>query len=128
MTRPPIAGADVWLPVMDAAGHRCQCTGACGSKHTDRKSGKPGRCPLANGDHVSRIGEIKLIAAPADVATSSPPTSTPLLAWCRPCYDGARRIARRVVKQAPPQEDALFATEEYRVAPASKRQAEVGRA
>ncbi|MFT2014633.1 hypothetical protein ACMA1D_02110 [Streptomyces sp. 796.1] len=128
MTRPPIAGANIWLPVMDAAGHRCQCTGACGAKHTDRKTGKPGRCLHASGDHVSRVGEIKLIAAPADVATSYPPENTPLLAWCRPCYDGARRLAKRAAKAQPPQADGLFAAEEYRVAPASKRQAEVGRA
>lgn len=123
----PIAALDLWLPVVEAAGNRCQCTGACGKRHLD-KDRKPGRCDHEQGQHLGRVGEIRLIAAPEDVTVAYPPPRTPLLAWCPPCFDGKRRIAKREAKQAAPQTDGLFDVEEYLVRPESTKQAEVGRA
>jgi hypothetical protein len=125
--RGPIAAGDIWQPVIDRAGGRCQCTGACGKKHAD-KDKKPGRCEHEQGQRVSRLGEVKLIAAPEDAAEHFPPAGSPLLAWCQPCYDGRRRIARRAVKTAPPQDAGLFDVDEYLISPGSTKQADVGRA
>ncbi|MFJ6667458.1 hypothetical protein [Streptomyces sp. NPDC091383] len=134
MTRPPIVGAPVWEAVMTAAGDRCQCQGACGKKHTDPQTKKPGRCTLVNGQRTSKRGVVTLLATPRDpvnegdfhIAAALP--ATRLIAFCPDCYDGVRRIIKRAVKQLPPQSDGLFAAEEYRVDPASKKQADVGAA
>ncbi|MGW9437977.1 hypothetical protein [Streptomyces sp. NPDC055607] len=123
----PIAAGNVWQPVVDRAGGRCQCTGQCGRKHAD-KDRKPGRCEHEQGQHISRVGEIKLIAATQEMDPRYPPASGALLAWCQPCYDGRRRIARREAKAAPPQELGLFDASEYVVTPGSTKQADVGRA
>lgn len=115
---PPIVGAETWLPVMEAAGFRCSCTGACGSKHTVSE----GHCDHVEGKHLSKYGQIHLIAAPADLRDATFPgaalKSRPLTAWCPPCYDGARRAAARAVKAA--ESDGLlplFDAEPYRAAP-----------
>lgn len=108
MTRPPIAAADIWLPVMEAAEHRCQCTGSCGKRHLTKER-QSGRCEEIHGDRASR----RLIAAPAEVTSVYPPPGEPLLAWCRPCYDGTRRIANRAAKQSPPQDEGLFGTDSF---------------
>lgn len=123
----PIAAADIWLPVMEAAGHQCQCTGACGKRHLDANR-KPSRCPHENRMHISGVGEIRLIAAPEDVTTAYPPPGAELLAWCPPCFDGRRRLAKRAVRAAPPQPEGLFDADEFHVSTASKKQADVGRA
>lgn len=123
----PIAAADVWLPVIEAAQGRCQCIGWCGKKHADRHK-RPGRCEHEQGQHISDIGEIELIAAPLEYSESFPPPDAVLFAWCRPCYDGRRLLARREAKARPPQSEGLFDTDAYLVSPASKDQAEVGRA
>ncbi|MFE7077888.1 hypothetical protein ACFU96_48225 [Streptomyces sp. NPDC057620] len=126
-TQGPIAAQDVWLPVIEAAGNRCQCIGQCGSRHLG-KDRRPGRCEHEQGQHISKVGEIRLIAAPLEHTTAYPPPDAVLFAWCRPCYDGRRRIANRETKAKPPQEDELFPADEYFVDPASKEQAHVGRA
>lgn len=86
---------------MDAAGGRCTCTGACGSKHT--KDG--GRCAHGTGwNH-------HLYAAPADpfvpARTAWRVDPADLTAWCGRCLDGAQRAARRTTS-APATEPALF--------------------
>ncbi len=40
----PIAGADLWRPVMEAAGWRCWCTGQCGAPHRRHPRGPQDPC------------------------------------------------------------------------------------
>ncbi|AKA05398.1 hypothetical protein SAZ_25300 [Streptomyces noursei ZPM] len=105
----PIAGADLWRPVMEAAGWRCWCTGQCGAPH--RKD--EGRCPRTHDNYASKQGGwVRLIAAPAD------PTTRPLdaarlgpadlRAWCPACHTAATRAARKTRASGPPQGDGLF--------------------
>jgi hypothetical protein len=132
--RPPIVGAALWTAVMKNAGHRCECRGACGKKHDPNRRGNQGRCELENGKHVSKRGEVVLIAMPRDpigdgdfvTAASLPPRR--LAAMCPDCYDAVRRKIAKAVKQLEPQMDELFDVEEFRVDPSSKKQADVGAA
>lgn len=134
MTRPPLVGAALWTAVMKNAGHRCECKGACGKKHDPERTRKQGRCHLANGQFVSKVGEVVLIAAPRDpinegdfvTAAQLPPSR--LAAMCAPCHDAVLRKIRSAEKKLAPQTDDLFDVSEYYVDPASSRQAEVGRA
>lgn len=132
--RPPIVGAALWSAVMKNAGHRCECKGACGQKHDPNRRGVQSRCPLENGKHISKKGEVVLIATPRDpinegdfVTAASLPAKR-LAAMCPPCYDAVRRKINAAVKQLPPQEEGLFGAEEYYVDPASTKQADVGAA
>lgn len=130
--RPPLVGADLWTRVMERAGYRCQCTGACGAKHADRRTRQPGRCPREHGDWVSKTGKTILTAAPTDpTGTWTSAASLPanrLMALCPPCHDARQRIARKAAQQQAAEQDGLFGAAEYYVAPASKKQADVGRA
>jgi hypothetical protein len=124
-TRPPLVGSETWAPVMEAAGHRCHCRGACGGKHTVSE----GWCDNIDGQHLARFGPSRLIAAPADLSGATFPgaalRSQPLVAWCLPCYDGARRRAQREAKAAAPEGLlSLFDAEPYR----QGSQPETGRA
>lgn len=91
MTITPLGIPAAWVSVMAAAGHRCQCTGACGSKHS--KSGL--QCDRTTDSQ-------QLLAAPADlmlspVAAAAVPV-TELRAWCPGCHRGAtakQRAAER---------------------------------
>ncbi|MFJ5595071.1 hypothetical protein ACIQCG_35705 [Streptomyces noursei] len=105
----PIAGADLWRPVMEAAGWRCWCTGQCGTPH--RKD--EGHCPRTHDNYASKHGGwVRLIAAPAD------PTTRPLVAarlgpadlraWCPACHTAATRAARKTRASGPSQGDGLF--------------------
>jgi hypothetical protein len=132
--RPPLVGAAIWNTVMKRAGDRCECKGACGKKHADVRTKKPGRCEMTNGKRTTKRGVITLIATPRDpinegdfhVAASLPPSR--LIAFCPDCYDGVRRIIKRAAKQLEPQEGELFPVDHLRVDPASKKQADVGAA
>ena len=130
--RPPIVGAALWTTVMNRAGHRCECRGACGKKHSASGSRTQGRCDLENGKHISKRGEVVLIAMPrdpigeGDFATAAQLPARRLAAMCPDCYDAVLSKIRKAVKQLPPQDDGLFAVEEFRVSPASKKQADVG--
>jgi hypothetical protein len=132
--RPPIVGAALWTAVMNRAGHRCECRGACGKKHSASGSRTQGRCDLENGKHISKRGEVVLIAMPrdpvneGDFATAAQLPARRLAAMCPDCYDAVRRKIAKAIKELPPQEDGLFAVEEFRVSPASKKQADVGAA
>lgn len=132
--RPPIVGAALWTAVMKNAGHRCECRGACGKKHDPMRRGKQGRCELENGKHISKRGEVVLIAMPrdpigeGDFATAAQLPARRLAAMCPDCYDAVRRKINSAIKALPPQEDGLFDTAEYYVEPGSTKQADVGAA
>jgi hypothetical protein len=115
MIRPPIVGAAVWLPVMTAAEYRCQCQGACGSKHTpvgERTPGAQHRCARQLGQYVHGRGLEPLVVAPTDpdvaphVAATTP--TEQLRAWCPACYSGAVRAARRAKATEPELTEQLF--------------------
>lgn len=129
--RPPLACAPLWTAVMEHAGYRCECLGACGAKHADRRARQPGRCPRTHGEWVSKTGETVLTAAPVDpVGTWATAASLPanrLMALCPSCYDATRRIAQKITQQSSVP-DGLFDAAEFYVAPASRKQADVGRA
>lgn len=103
--RPPMAGAPIWLAVMEQAsqgqdGPRCQCTGSCGAPHAKTD----GRCPRIHGAYFGRSW-VRLVAAPADLTLDGSPAATllpaeALKAWCPSCHDGARRAALRVAREA----------------------------
>jgi len=105
----PIAATDAWHAVMDAAGHRCHCTGACGSGHTRTE----GRCDRTHGGYAGGT-TTHLVAAPTDPAQLALPAhraallpAPALSAWCPTCHDQARR--RATAQSTPEQEpDALF--------------------
>lgn len=98
MKSQPLAATTTWRPVMEAAGYRCQCTGACGNPHAKAQ----GRCPREHDAYTSKHGHrVRLMAAPADVLT--PPAQAAalpvgeLLAWCPDCHTAASRHARKTV-------------------------------
>ncbi|WP_327738402.1 hypothetical protein OG749_36070 [Streptomyces nojiriensis] len=120
--RPPLVGAALWSAVMKAAEDRCECRGACGKKHDPDRTRKQQRCDVRNGDHVSRVGLIVLIAMPRDpinerdFATAAQLPAKRLAAMCRPCRDAVLSKIRRAAKKLP-MGDGLFDVEEFRVAP-----------
>lgn len=132
--QPPIVGAALWTAVMKNADHRCECRGACGKKHDRDRKRKQGRCEHYNGQHISKRGELVLIAMPrdpigeGDFATAAQLPARRLAAMCPECYDAVLAKIRRAEKQMPAQADELFAVDEYRVDPARKKQADVGAA
>ncbi|WP_369167850.1 hypothetical protein AB5J49_08210 [Streptomyces sp. R28] len=132
--RPPIVGAALWTTVMNRAGHRCECRGACGSKHDPNRRGRQDRCPLENGKHISKKGEVVLIATPrdpineGDFVTAASLPARRLAAMCPGCYDAVRRKIAKAVKAIPPQDDGLFDADEFFVDPSSTKQADVGAA
>ncbi|MEU9617182.1 hypothetical protein AB0D56_37550 [Streptomyces sp. NPDC048209] len=92
MTVIPLGTPRVWSVVMSAAGHRCHCTGACGSKHSD--SGL--QC-----DETTE--QSALLAAPADLLlTTAAAAAVPvgeLLAWCTDCHRKATARQRRDARE-----------------------------
>lgn len=131
--RPPIVGAALWTAVMKNAGDRCECHGACGKKHDPDRTRKQQRCDTSNGDHVSKVGLIALLAVPrdpineGDFATAARLPAKRLAAMCRPCHDAVLRKIRAATKKLAPT-DGLFDSAEFYVAPGSKKQADVGAA
>ncbi|MCX5166384.1 hypothetical protein OOK39_46065 [Streptomyces sp. NBC_00264] len=99
MTVIPLGTPRTWAAVMSAAGHRCHCTGACGSRHSD--SGM--QC-----DQTTEHAE--LYAAPADLALSvAAAAAVPageLLAWCLTCHRKA--AARQRARQETSEPLGLF--------------------
>jgi hypothetical protein len=132
--RPPIVGAALWTAVMKNADHRCECKGACGQKHDPNRRGVQHRCEHYNGQHISKKGEVVLIATPrdpineGDFVTAASLPARRLAAMCPGCYDAVRRKIKAAEKAIPPQDDGLFAVEEFVVSKASKTQADVGAA
>lgn len=106
----PVALPAVWRAVMEAAGFRCQCAGACGNAH---KKGD-GRCSRVHDQHASKHrGPIHLTVAPADPTTPAVQAvrlpAEQLRAWCPDCHDGARRAGNRAARSQPdPDQGALF--------------------
>ncbi|WP_369233275.1 hypothetical protein AB5J56_15325 [Streptomyces sp. R21] len=91
----PLAATGKWRRVIGAAGHRCQCVGACGNPHAKTQ----GRCPREHDGYTSKHGHrVRLLAAPADPLT--PPVQAAVLpsqelrAWCPECHTAAARRAR----------------------------------
>ncbi|WP_411576215.1 hypothetical protein [Streptomyces mutabilis] len=100
----PLAAVGTWRPVMEAAGHRCQCSGQCGNEHAKTD----GRCPREHDGYTSKRGHrVRLMAAPADPLT--PPVKAVTLplgelrAWCPGCHTAAACRARTT---AGPVDDA----------------------
>lgn len=75
----PIAGANIWRPVMERAGYQCECLGACGRKHA------PERCGVFHSDAT------RLTAA-------SYPGLVGIWAQCADCYDRRLKLinARKI--------------------------------
>ena len=120
MIRPPIVGAEVWRQVMSAAGYRCQCEGACGSRHTptgQRTCGQH-RCPRQRGERVPGQGVPIFVVVPAQPAISAVVAAglpvAELRAWCPACYSGAVAVAWRAAKNAPEPTADLFDPALYR--------------
>jgi hypothetical protein len=113
---------------MKAAGNRCECQGACGKKHDPDRKRRQGRCEHYNGQHISKKGEVVLIATPrdpineGDFVTAASLPARRLAAMCPGCYDAVRRKITAAEKALPPQDDGLFAVEEFVVSKASKKQ------
>ncbi|MFF2569549.1 hypothetical protein [Streptomyces sp. NPDC058084] len=105
----PLAAADLFHTVMEAAQHRCQCDGACGQPHTKGE----GRCTREHGRHAGKhSGPIRLMAAAADplttdLAAAALPASE-LRAWCPPCFTAARRAAQRTAAAPGDDQGGLF--------------------
>ncbi|MFC8795885.1 hypothetical protein [Streptomyces cinereoruber] len=98
MTATPLGTPRVWTAVMSTAGHRCQCTGACGSKHS--RSGL--RCDATTERRA-------LLAAPADllltpVAAAAVPVEE-LLAWCPACHTKATARQRAEARERARHDD-----------------------
>lgn len=110
----PLVFADHWRPIMQAAGYRCQCTGACGSKHAKGD----GRCECEHDRYADKHhGPARLVVAPEEAAAtvveaaSMPPER--LRAWCSFCLDGARRSAKAAArKRTAPGQGGLFDPED----------------
>jgi hypothetical protein len=103
----PIAAAALFRKVMTAAAWRCQCTGACGQPHAQ----SDGRCPREHGNYAGKhSGPIRLIAAPADPATTARRAAVlpaaDLRAWCPTCHTTATRKTRPPA--AAPEQGGLF--------------------
>jgi hypothetical protein len=132
--RPPIVGAALWTAVMKNADGRCECRGACGKKHDSNRKRQQGRCGHYNGQHISKRGELVLIAMPrdpiaeGDFVTAAQLPARRLAAMCPGCYDAVLAKIRRTEKRMEPQDDGLFAIDDYRVDPATTKQADVGAA
>ncbi|MEW2608596.1 hypothetical protein AB0894_32980 [Streptomyces sp. NPDC047916] len=104
MTVIPLGTPRVWAVVMSAAGHRCHCTGACGSQHS-----KTGMQCDATTEHA------QLLAAPADLLlTTAAAAAVPvgeLLAWCIDCHRRAtarQRAHDRERHRLEDETDSLF--------------------
>ncbi|MFG2334895.1 hypothetical protein ACGFMM_35560 [Streptomyces sp. NPDC048604] len=105
MTVIPLGTPAVWASVMEAAEHRCQCTGACGARHG------------ATGLQCGRTTEhYRLLAAPADLLLTTAAAATvpaeQLLAWCSSCHRKAtarqRADARERAQHESAESPALF--------------------
>jgi hypothetical protein len=110
------------MTVVTRAGNRCQCEGVCGSKHDPNRLRKQGRCENADGQNVSKVGVIRLVAMPrqpereSDFVTAARLGADHLIAMCPPCYDAVKRRVKAVARNSSPPMDDLFDTAPYRVA------------
>ncbi|MET9515042.1 hypothetical protein [Streptomyces sp. NPDC002994] len=85
--RSPIAGAELFNAVMDAADWRCQCEGACGRTHIPG-----GMCRESHG-HGTRL----VIAPKQPTGTTADAEVRDvehLRAWCPRCVAGVSAAAR----------------------------------
>jgi hypothetical protein len=75
----------LWREVIDRAGGRCECRGACGRKHKDDPAG---RCTRENAETAP------LHAVPREPVTTRVAASLPaeaMHALCGPCHDTTAR-------------------------------------
>ena len=86
----PVLVPPSWREVVAAAGGRCQCAGACGARH----AATGGQCPAGVQETVPPV---RLYVAP--MPHDRQESAGPLIAWCGPCWDGARRRHARQVQQ-----------------------------
>ncbi|MET9654609.1 hypothetical protein ABZZ44_30665 [Streptomyces sp. NPDC006460] len=103
----PLAAADLFHTVMEAAQHRCQCAGACGQPHTKGE----GRCTREHGRHAGKHGPIRLMAAADPLTTELAAAALPaseLRAWCPLCFTATRRAAQRAAAAPGDDQSGLF--------------------
>ncbi|MBB4983021.1 hypothetical protein [Streptomyces nymphaeiformis] len=98
----PIVAAGLFRAVMVAAGHRCQCEGACGQPHAKGA----GRCTKVHDAYASKHGgPVRLMAAATNPLTpdrqAAALPASELRAWCPPCFTAARRAAQRAAAATP---------------------------
>lgn len=106
----PIGNPPIWDAAMNRSGGRCECTGACGRRHSKSEF----RC-----DRTHDRGRVRLLVAPADLSLTPQQaarlTLPDLLHWCPDCHQAARRrhtaaaaIAARLQGRQAPAPEALF--------------------
>jgi hypothetical protein len=95
----------LWQKVIDHAGGRCECRGACGRKHRDDPAG---RCTRENTETAP------LHAVPREPVTTRAAASLPaedMHALCGPCHETTARkqaAERASALRAEADTDALF--------------------
>lgn len=92
--RPPLGAPALWQTVMDAAGYRCHCSGACGSRHAT--SGM--RCHRTATHYRLTVAPADLLLSPT--AAAAVPAEQ-LLAWCPDCHRAADRERKRLEEPEP---------------------------
>jgi hypothetical protein len=96
----PLGASRTWWRVIEAAGGRCEYTGACGSEH----SCTGGRCPAGHRTTARLYAAPRDPTVDRDIAWRVPPEQ--LAAWCGTCLDAARRPPSADPPH-PPGEDLL---------------------
>lgn len=96
----PLAAADTWRPVVEAASFQCQCTGGCGKTHAKDPDH---RCPKKHKPDC-------LLVASAKQPTDRPhlDMAAEQVAYCPPCFDGHLRNWRREQKKIESPREELF--------------------
>ncbi|MFE1928696.1 hypothetical protein ACFW91_39870 [Streptomyces asoensis] len=105
MSRPPLGASALWRAVMEPAGYRCQCSGACGSQHAKTER----RCHRTAASHRLLVAPADLLLSPA--AAAAVPAEQ-LLVWCPDCHRKAlgrqRASARERLRLEAEPPAALF--------------------
>lgn len=102
-----MVGAEIWRPVMERAGYRCECRGECGKRHTlENSTGVMNvRCGVFHSDQHRLVAAI----ATLDGGKWGNPYSARnvrlgLYAICPDCYDRTNKLIKSQEPQLPEQE------------------------